>query len=58
MAVGRGKAKDYPGIKKLIEMNKKGKKRFRDGGSALKQVKPSQKGLKKLPTKVRNKWAT
>jgi hypothetical protein len=55
MAVGRGKAKDYPGIKKLIEMNKKGKKRFRDGGSALKQVKPSQKGLKKLPTKVRNK---
>ena len=25
------------------------------GGSALKPVKPSQKGLKKLPTKVRNK---
>jgi len=76
MAVGRGKAKDYPGIKKLIEMNKKGKKRFRDGGSAteaavkarkkqergealkrkgLKPVDASQKGLKKLPTKVRNK---
>ena len=34
MAVGRGKAKNYPGIKKLIEMNKKGKKKFRDGGSA------------------------
>ena len=26
-----------------------------DGGRALKPVKPSQKGLKKLPTKVRNK---
>ena len=26
--IGIGKAKDYPGIKKLIEMNKKGKKRF------------------------------
>jgi hypothetical protein len=31
------------------ELNKK-----KDGGS-LKKVKPSQKGLKKLPTKVRNK---
>ena len=43
-----------------MEMNKKGKKRFRDGGSALKRkgLKPvdgSQKGLKKLTTKVRNK---
>ena len=60
MGVGRGKAKNYPGIKKIIEMNKKGKKRFRDGGSALKRkgLKPvdaSQKGLKKLPTSVRNK---
>jgi hypothetical protein len=75
MAVGRGKAKNYPGIKKLIEMNKKGKKRFRDGGmtkgvkedpkrdqmkqplkrKGLKPVDASQKGLKKLPTKVRNK---
>ncbi len=27
-----GKAKDYPGIKKIIEMNKKGRKRFADGG--------------------------
>ena len=25
------------------------------GGKALKKVKPSQKGLKKLPRKVRNK---
>ena len=25
------------------------------GGKVLKKVKPSQKGLKKLPTKVRNK---
>jgi hypothetical protein len=75
MAVGRGKAKNYPGIKKLIEMNKKGKKRFRDGGitkgvkedprrdqmkqplkrKGLKPVDASQKGLKKLPTSVRNK---
>jgi len=56
IAVGRGKAKDYPGIKKLIEMNKKGKKRFRDGGSALKTVDKSKNpGLAKLPTKVRNK---
>ncbi len=70
MAVGRGKAKNYPGIKKLIEMNKKGKKRFKDGGMTkgvkedprrdqmkqpLKKPTPAQKGLKKLPTKVRNK---
>ena len=27
-----GKAKDYPGIKKIIEMNKKGRKRFAEGG--------------------------
>jgi len=58
--IGIGKAKDYPGIKKIIEMNKKGKKRFKDGGSAMKRqgLKPvdaSQKGLKKLPTQVRNK---
>jgi hypothetical protein len=56
MAVGRGKAKDYPGIKKIMEMNKKGKKRFRDGGSALKPVDKSKNpGLAKLPTEVRNK---
>ena len=60
IAIGIGKAKDYPGIKKIIEMNKKGKKRFKDGGSAMKKqgLKPvdaSQKGLKKLPTQVRNK---
>ena len=56
IAGGRGKAKDYPGIKKIIELNKKGKKRFRDGGSALKTVDKSKNpGLAKLPTKVRNK---
>ena len=56
MGVGRGKAKNYPGIKKLIEMNKKGKKRFRDGGSAMKPVDKSKNpGLAKLPTAVRNK---
>jgi hypothetical protein len=54
--IGIGKAKDYPGIKKIIEMNKKGKKRFRDGGSALKAVDKSKNpGLAKLPTQVRNK---
>ena len=56
IAIGIGKAKDYPGIKKIIEMNKKGKKRFKDGGSALKAVDKSKNpGLAKLPTKVRNK---
>ena len=56
IAVGRGKAKDYPGIKKIMEMNKKGKKRFKDGGSALKPVDKSKNpGLAKLPTQVRNK---
>ena len=28
---------------------------MKKGGKALKKVKPSQKGLKKLPRKVRNK---
>jgi len=55
ISVGVGKAKDYPGIKKIMEMNKKGKKKFSDGGSALKQVPTKNKGLKKLPTEVRNK---
>jgi hypothetical protein len=56
IAIGIGKAKDYPGIKKIIEMNKKGKKRFKDGGSALKAVDKSKNpGLAKLPTQVRNK---
>jgi hypothetical protein len=34
--IGIGKAGDYPGMKKIIEMNKKGKKRFSkaEGGSA------------------------
>ena len=55
ISVGVGKAKDYPGIKKIMEMNKKGKKKFSDGGSALKEVPTGNKGLKKLPTEVRNK---
>ena len=56
IAIGIGKAKDYPGIKKIIEMNKKGKKRFKDGGSAMKPVDKSKNpGLAKLPTAVRNK---
>ena len=57
MAVGVGKAKDYPGIKEIIKMNKQGKKRFgMKMGGALKPVDPkTQKGLSKLPTEVRNK---
>ena len=56
-AVGVGKAKDYPGIKEIIKMNKQGKKRFgMKMGGALKPVDPkTQKGLSKLPTEVRNK---
>ena len=55
IAIGTGKAKDYPGIKKIMEMNKKGRKRFKAGGT-LKPVDPkTQKGLSKLPTEVRNK---
>ena len=57
MAGGVGKAKDYPGIKEIIKMNKQGKKRFgMKMGGALKPVNPkTQKGLSKLPTEVRNK---
>ena len=36
-------------VNKLLMISKK------DGGRALKPVQPNQKGLKKLPTKVRNK---
>ena len=43
-----GPAKKYTTIKQ-IPMN------FKKGGRALKPVKPSQRGLSKLPTKVRNK---
>ena len=39
IAIGVGKAKDYPGIKKIIEMNKKGKKRFAEGGMIPKTPK-------------------
>ena len=71
IAIGTGKAKDYPGIKKIIEMNKKGKKRFARGGkvktqeeqprrqgrSGLKPPPPGKKGkgLRRLPQQVRNK---
>ena len=54
IAGGMGKAKDYPGIKKIMEMNKEGRKKFKMGGS-LKSVPAGNKGLKKLPTEVRNK---
>jgi len=54
IAGGMGKAKDYPGIKKIMKMNKEGRKKFNMGGS-LKSVPAGNKGLKKLPTEVRNK---
>ena len=41
IAIGIGKIKDYPGMKKIIEMNKKGKKRFAEGGMIPKT--PAQK---------------
>ena len=53
-----GKGKQFRDVTKVdketgqIKIKKRAKKA--DGGS-LKPVKPSQKGLKKLPTKVRNK---
>ena len=37
-----------------MEMNKEGRKKFKMGGS-LKSVPAGNKGLKKLPTEVRNK---
>ena len=52
IAIGIGKAKDYPGIKKIIEMNKKGKKRFAEGGMIPKT--PKQKKFAAL-AEPRNK---
>ena len=37
------------------DMGMRGGAMMKKGGKALKKVKPSQKGLKKLPKKVRNK---
>jgi len=35
IAGGMGKAKDYPGIKKIMEMNKEGRKKFKMGGGMM-----------------------
>ena len=43
------------GFGKLIDDGTIDFSKYKSGGRALKPVKPSQKGLKKLPTKVRNK---
>ena len=43
--------KDFPGF----DQSRKIRGGLKKGGSALKPVQPNQKGLKKLPTKVRNK---
>ena len=55
---------NMPGKLKMVK-NKEGKMvpfyaadgrgKMKTGGKVLKKVKPSQKGLKKLPKKVRNK---
>jgi len=43
------------GMGKMIDSGEIDFSEYKSGGRALKPVKPSQKGLKKLPTKVRNK---
>ena len=59
IAIGIGKAKDYPGIKKIIEMNKKGKKRFARGGKVKTQEEQPRRqgrsGLKPPPPGKRGK---
>ena len=52
--IGIGKAKDYPGIKKIIEMNKKGKKRFKDGGMTKGVKEDSRRDQMKQPLKTRS----
>ena len=51
------KAFTKKGARNLREEKKRivGELKKAKGGKVLKKVKPSQKGLKKLPTKVRNK---
>ena len=58
----KGLKQDLPkGMKKVIKQStiddflKETKKGTKKGKSGLKKPKPSQKGLKKLPTAVRNK---
>ena len=47
ISIATGKLKDYPGIKKILEMNKKGKKRFSkaEGGSASDRLEEKIKEL-------------
>ena len=47
--IGVGKAKDYPGIKKIIEMNKQGRKRFKAGGSIDDKLRKLGKEIKANP---------
>ena len=54
IAIGIGKAKDYPGIKKIIEMNKKGKKRFKDGGMTKGVKEDPRRDQMKQPLKTRS----
>ena len=43
------------GMGKMIDSGEIDFSEYKAGGRALKKVKPSQRGLSKLPTKVRNK---
>jgi len=47
--------KDGKNIFKVVESKAKGGRAGLKGGGSLKPVQPNQKGLKKLPTEVRNK---
>ncbi len=49
------KAKTKMGKRNLKDEKKRIVRELKKDGGSLKKVKPSQKGLKKLPTKVRNK---
>ena len=49
------KAYSKKGKKNLKDEKKRIVRELKKDGGSLKPVKPSQKGLKKLPTKVRNK---
>ena len=49
------KANTRKGKRKLKDEKKRIVRELKKDGGSLKKVKPSQKGLKKLPTKVRNK---
>ena len=46
MSIATGKLKDYPGIKKILEMNKKGKKRFSKAEGGLMNLAGNEMDLR------------